>query len=476
MLGLFGTLNLGQRALQAHRQGIEVSGHNLANVNTPGYARQRVAVETSATVADAIASRGTGVQVGGISQVRDALRDAQIQSEASVTGYLEAEQSALQLAQTHLGQQIDRSLSGADGTSAAQTAGTQYGLSEGLSELFNAFQSLSTQPASLTERQAVLASAQRVAQQFNQADKRLTELKAGLDSALDTDITAANGLLREIADLNNRITAAENSYGGAANDLRDTRQQKLEALGKLVKAEVTAGDHGAADISIGGVSFVSGRDVAEKLETYDAGDGQRLVRAQGSGAPLALTGGSAQGRIEVRDGAVSQLQGSLRGLASLLIAETNAAHAGGYSLSGATGANFFAGTDASDIAVNSALLNDPAALQISGTSGATGDNRVAVALAQLAEKKHSALGGQTFGQSYSLTVAALGEALQSSNARSEDQAVVTNMLLRQRDAVSGVSVDEELTDLMKYQKAYEASAKLIHTIDEMLDTVLSLKR
>jgi flagellar hook-associated protein 1 FlgK len=216
--------------------------------------------------------------------------------------------------------------------------------------------------------------------------------------------------------------------------------------------------------------------VLDTLETYDAGGGQLLVRAATAGTPLTITGGSIQGTIDVRDGALATLQSSLDTLASTLITQVNTVHAAGYSLTGSTGANFFTGTGAATMGVNSALAADPSLVQAAGTAGTVGDNTIALALARLAEQPQAALNNQTFTGAYGGIVAALGQTLQGANNQLANHDAVQRMLLRQRDSISGVSIDEEMSDLVRFQTAYEASAKLIATIDEMLETVLSLKR
>jgi flagellar hook-associated protein 1 FlgK len=181
-----------------------------------------------------------------------------------------------------------------------------------------------------------------------------------------------------------------------------------------------------------------------------------------------------QGTIAARDGALQALRRDVNALASDLITKINAIHVTGYSLTGSTGQDLFSGTDASDIAVNSALAGNPALLQGSAVSGAVGDNQVALALAQLANAPQASLGNQTFSQRYSETVATFGQALSNVNSQLADQEIVQTMLWRQRDAVSGVSLDEEMTDMIKYQRAFEASARLISTVDELLETVISM--
>jgi flagellar hook-associated protein 1 FlgK len=467
---------MGARSLQVQQQGIEVAGHNLANVNNPAYARQRVNIATSITIPTPIGPQGTGADVVSIQQLRDALLDAQIQSEGSVRGYLEAGQRALQMGQAILGQRVDRQTSGPEGTSAAQGVGNQFGIAEGLSDLFNAFQSLSTNPTSIADRQQVLAVAQDLAGQFRQIDSRLGDLNDSLNQSLQTDLAKVNELLDSIANYNQQIFNTENSLSGTANDLRDLRQQKIEELARLVNIQTVAQSNGTIDISIAGASVVSGVQVVDTLELYDAGGGQMLVRARTAGTPLALTGGTIPGTIEARDGALKALRDDLNTLAASLVAEVNAIHGAGYSLTGSTGANFFTGSGAADIDVNAALVANPALLQASGTSGAVGDNQVALQLAQLADQPLAALSNQTLSQHYAQTVSELGQSLVSVNNALSDQEVVETMLLRQRDAVSGVSLDEEMTNLIKFQKAFEASAHLISTIDEMLSTVVNMKR
>jgi flagellar hook-associated protein 1 FlgK len=183
-----------------------------------------------------------------------------------------------------------------------------------------------------------------------------------------------------------------------------------------------------------------------------------------------------QGTIDARDTELLSIQTDLDTLAGTLISEVNTVHSAGFGLSGTTGEDFFTGTDASDIAMNGTLAGNPSMIQASGVSGAVGDNSVIVQMAQLADKQHGALINQTFLESYGQTVVAMGQALNGTNTQLANQQIVESMLLRQRDSVSGVSLDEEMTDLIKFQRGFEASAKLITTIDEMLEIVMNLKR
>jgi flagellar hook-associated protein 1 FlgK len=140
-----------------------------------------------------------------------------------------------------------------------------------------------------------------------------------------------------------------------------------------------------------------------------------------------------------------------------------------------TGANFFSGMNAATITVNPSLADNPSLIQASGSATATGDNSVALQLAQLASAAQVALNGQTFGDAYNQSVADLGNALQYANNQVTSQTAVATMLSTQRSSISGVNVDEEMTNLMSYQRAYAASAELVKTVDQMIQTVLSIK-
>jgi flagellar hook-associated protein 1 FlgK len=324
----------------------------------------------------------------------------------------------------------------------------------------------------------LIGQAQTLATTFNQLNSRFDSLHTALDTSLTSQADSANQLLKDIANLNGQIQTAENYTGGVANDLRDMRQQKLESLSKLINFQSSTDANGMIDITVGGnLSLVSGNQVVDSLKTADPGNtGQLLVyTSTGNALVTPLTGGSMAGTIDARDGTLADMQTSINTLASNLITQINTQHSAGFSLTGSTGANFFSGTDASDIGVNQSLADDPSLIQAAGTSGAIGDNSVALSLAQLASAAQAGLVGKTFSASYAQTVAKLGNALKNTNDQVDSQAAVEKMLDNQRSSVSGVNLDEEMTNLMTFQRAYEASAHLVSTVDQMIQTILAMK-
>lgn len=474
MLGLFGTLDLGARSLQNQLTGIEVTGHNLANVNNPAYARQRVRLQTSGTIPTPLGPQGTGAQVAAITQLRNALLDRQLVTEAGLSSYWQTQQRLLEQAETSLGQQLDRQAGSVSSTTTSGVGGP-LGLAENLSDLFNAFQSVAAQPASLEERQVLVQKAQALAEQFNRVTGRLTGLQTTLNQQLQDEVAAVNRLTAEIAALNHQIARTELSAKGPANDLRDLRQEKLEELGQYLNLEAVEDETGQVNLSVNGVLLVEGQQAVAQLETYDAGQGQWRVRTS-DGQPLAPASGSLAGLMETRDGPLATAMTRLNQLAAHLIDAVNTAHAAGYDLQGNTGLDFFLGTDAASIRVNDVLVEAPDRFQAAGAADAAGDNQVALALARLAVTPQAALGNQSFQQFYHQTVTGLGESLAQATRQVSNQEAVEQMLRRQRDAVSGVSLDEEMTEMVKFQKAFQASARLVTTVDELLETIIGMKR
>jgi flagellar hook-associated protein 1 FlgK len=159
-----------------------------------------------------------------------------------------------------------------------------------------------------------------------------------------------------------------------------------------------------------------------------------------------------------------------------MITQVNSIYSAGYDLQGNTGANFFTGTNAGTIAVNASLVGNPSALQASGVAGQPGNNQIALALAQLANATQTALGNQTFSQSYTGTITGLGSSLATANSQLNDQQLVQSMMKNQRNSVSGVNMDEEMTNLQTYEKAYQGSAELVTSVDQMLTSILAMKQ
>ena len=460
------------RSLQTQMTGVEVSGQNLANVNTTGYTRQTVDIESSPEITTGIGPEGTGADVVAIQQAVSTILNSQIQTQQSANGYWNSQQSALQDLQNSLDEFLNGTASTTSSTNGNSTSDT--GLSGQLTAFFNAAQEVATSPTSIPARQDFATQAQNLATMFNQINSQINSSRSSLNASLSNDVDSANQLLSNLASLNKQIAVAQTT-GGTANTLLDQREQDLENLAQLTNIQTSNGANGAIDVSIGGQTLVSGNQVLDTMQTYDAGSGQLLVQTTTGGTPLTLTGGSIQGTIDARDGELATLQGNIDSLASNLITQVNTIYGTGYNLNGGDGANLFFGTNASDISVNPSILVDPTLIQASNSPTAPGDSSVALKIADLASTTISGLGNETFGDSYDQTVADLGTTLQNANTQVSNQSAVSNMLQTQKSSVSGVNIDEEMTNLMGFQRAYEASAQLVTTVNQMMETVIQMK-
>ncbi|PTX90927.1 flagellar hook-associated protein FlgK [Opitutus sp. ER46] len=460
MAGLFATLNSTVKAITAHSAALETTGKNLANVNNTSYARQRVIYGDRGTIATPTGAESLGLEALGVQQLRDQLLDLQVAREISITSGYEAEQKGYQRAQAALGQSIESTTTGT----------SDSGIGAALDNFFNSFQSLAGSPTSDGVRETLLQNATILTDRLQLADQRLQQVQDDLDTQITTDVSTVNDLLNTIAELNEQISRFEVNAAGTAVDLRDQRQARLEEL--AAKLPVTVKDLGdgtlqlsAKDTSGVSVMLVNGATVDNTVSF----DGTQIT-AGTPAATLNLASGSIQGSLKAKTGAVQTLRDNLDALAGQLITSVNAA----YNPSSVAGGNFFNGTEAGSIAVVGTITS--ASLK-AGDGSASGNNSIALAIAGLASKTFSISGGAaidgTFVGFYSKSVASIGQSLSAANSRVEDQNNIEELVRKQRDGVSGVSMDEELADLLKFQRAFQASSRVFNVVDELLDTVVN---
>jgi flagellar hook-associated protein 1 len=466
MSGLFTSLNAAVKALNAHSHSIEIVGKNLANVNNPAYARQRVLYGDRGTVMTPQGAVSLGLEALGVQQLRDALLDRQLMREIGLKASFLAEQSGNQRAQAALGQNIDR-LAATTGPAAAGS----HGLAAALDDFFNGFQSFAASPTDQGERQMLLQKAGILTDRFHLADQRLAQVQSDLAAEVSTDVAQINRLLATLAELNTQIGRFEVNAPGSAVDLRDQRQARLEELSALMPVELR-------DTAGGQLQIALRDDAGNELILVDLAtvrstvsfDGQQLT----AGDPpvvIAVSAGSIKGALTARDGAIQTLRDDLDSLARQLVTAVN----GAYNPDGVTGDFFNAsGTTAAAITVRSNLT---AASLRAGDGDAAGDNSRALELAGLATMTFSTAEGDaidgTFTGFFSQTVSKLGQALAGATSRVEDQASIERLVRSQRDSVSGTSMDEEIADLMKYQRAFQASSRVFNVMDELLDLVVN---
>jgi len=445
MAGLFSSLNSSVKAITAHSRALETAGKNLANVNNPNYARQRVIYGDRGTISTPQGAESLGLEALGVQQLRDSLLDRQVLREISLKAAYEGEQRGYQRAQAGLGPALD--------------------------EFFNAFHSLAASPTDNGERQALMQKAAILVDRFHLADERLAQTQSDLDAQVNSDVSEVNRLLGTIAELNGQIGRFEGGAPNSAIDLRDQRQAKLEELAAKIpfqvrdsgggQIQIVAKDAGGADVILVDLANVKGTAAFNGTQ----------ITAGSPATALALASGSIKGALTARDGAVATLRTNLDSVARQIVTSVNAL----YNPTSSTG-DFFAaaGTTAATIAIDASVTVSN--LKASD-GGPAGDNTVALGIAQLAQQQFTVSGSDfidgTFSGFFSTSVSRLGQALATANARAEDQSNIETLMRTQRDGISGVSLDEEMADLMKYQRAFQASSRVFNVVDELLDLVVN---
>jgi flagellar hook-associated protein 1 len=463
MSGISNLFNIGKSGIAAFQQSLAVTAHNMANVNTKGYSKQDAILAEALPINGSPGQIGTGVQVTAIQRNVDSFIDGQLLASRQQLGQNDASNSALADIERLFGDSQDQSL-GND-----------------LNNLFNAFQDVATDPSNVTARSVLLSNAQTVVARFHQADSTLITQRQSLDQEIGQTLTTINNLTQQVADLNDKISQAELS-GQHANDLRDQRQRLVNDLGEQVSVTTLEGAHGQLSIFTGnGQTLVDNTRAYSLTGVPNSGNSGLLnVQYQGSGAPVSIasviSGGRLKGLLDARDQTIPDTLTKLNTLASNLVTEVNTQHQSGVGLDGSTGLNFFtaAGVTARSIAV--ALTDGQKIAASNSAGGLPGNNVNALALANLQHKSISALGNTTLTGYYQTTAAGVGSEAQQASQDLDAQQTVQSQLEAHWSEVSGVSLDEELVNMMTYQRAFEASSRVVIMADELMQTILSLKQ
>lgn len=457
MGGLFDSIGVAYGGLQAAHRGVELTSHNIANVNTEGFHRR----EVRQSPAGRMGPLPSGVVVEGETRIETPLLERQL--SGATARHSEAETQERYLAQ------LEQSLA---------TLGDS-GLGGAITALFSSFSQLATRPDDLAARSNVLVAAQRVATQFNTAAERLRDTRAQIDREARAALGELNEAARTISEINAQIVQIEVT-GASANDLRDRRELLLDKLASDVGASYFVNADGQATVLVGGAVLVQ-ENTAHALEL--AGSEASLLRVNlrsGTGELDVTrgTGGRVGALLELRDQTLPAIDVDLDDLAFDLAQAINTVHRGGVGLDGTSGQDLFllpatADGAAESLALNSALGAEGVAAAGDAASLPSG-NENALELLALADAKLTGGGSATAVQGVANltgTIAAL-----TGEARTE-QAVTADELMHLQLAEhsgSGVSLDEEMVHLVQYQRAYQASARVISTMDEMLGQLMEL--
>ncbi|MCX5767506.1 MAG: flagellar hook-associated protein FlgK [Gemmatimonadetes bacterium] len=470
MDSLFG---VGRSAILAQQAAIQVAGHNIANAETPGYTRESVQLTAAPPEYSGLHTFGTGVAISNVVSARDALLSAEVRSQNTPASSFKTRAGLLGQVETVLGDPNTNALSGA------------------IDGFYNAWSDLSSNPADAASKTVVQQRAQTLVDSFHTYASQLTEVGTQASNSLADSIRTVNSLTTKIAQINKLIVPAE-ATGQPANDLRDQRDQLIDQLSTIVPITVMDRADGGNQIVIGSVSIVDGGD-AKTLTLNNTT--VSVTSPTGTGMPLRSLGGQMGAYIDFLSTDLPGVQGQLNAIASAIITDVNTVHKTGWSTAeGAggvagnwdvnappTGSNvdFFDSTPGNASAINISLSASVAAsasaIASGNTRNAAGNNTVALNVAALRDNSPSAAGNSVTGAFRTLVS---GLAVKKNSA--DDSATVYKTLADQasnrRQSATGVNTDEELMKLIRYQQAFIAASKYMQTVNEMSQSLMSIKQ
>ncbi len=456
MPGLLQGLEIGKRALFTNQVYLQTIGHNIANVNTPGYTRQRVQIAPTFPEGSPSGSIGTGVSVTNIKQVRDLFLGQQFREGTKSLGQWSYKEKILGQVESLFSEPNDNTLS------------------DRLNKFWNSWDELS-KSTSGANRENVLGSATFLVNGLHEMAGQLESLRAGIDQDMVTMINDINRLATEIANTNQQIKITELG-GSSANDLRDIRAQMVDELAVLVDVNTIEQDNGELRVMIGRMEIVNGSH-AVKVSAEPVNEGGRSTHnlvLDGSTVNIRNLGGQLKGLVDARDELVPQYLDELNLLTRTVIEQVNSLHETGYGLDGSTGMAFFDPnfTDASTIRINDALSLDPDKIAASA-SGEEGDGDIARQISALRTQRLMINNTSTIEDYYGSLIGRLGVESNEAQSFSDNYELLVHQIQNQRQSVEGVSLDEEMANMIKFQRAYDAAARVITTMDEALDMVIS---
>ena len=555
---IFSALSSAKLGLLAQQLAIEVTGQNIANVETEGYSRQDVTFEANtprhAIKYGSMHQIGTGVRVAGIERAHDQFLFEQIMDEGDLTGSTEVKKDIFEQLEVLFNEGSGRSLNDA------------------LSSFFASVHDLATNARGLSERADLVSKAEHLASTFNQTGKQLFTIQRNIDATIETEVVEINSLTTQIGKLNESIHANEPASQYKANDLRDNRDRLVKELSKKIDIQLIEESDNQISLTLKDGTALVLKDRVFKLSTSLNGDNDSFKDVNieyGSGLKnitSTMTGGELRGYLDMRDTEVKSILDKMNILSASFIQEFNGIHRAGFGIDGSSGLDFFSAldvtvdhdvdntgtavvsmTNASPTTVsvdefeiaftgsNAFTLNnlttnassgtftfttgstfnikDGFAVTISGSAvsgdkvtfsvsedaasgmsvsstitantkkiaaGTTtnGDGANALLMASLQNELvfnsvtlSSGSGSYTFDEYYNAVVSTIGIESFSAQATLRQQEGIMLQLNSRRESISGVSIDEEMIKMIKFQQAYNASARMISVVDEMLDAL-----
>jgi flagellar hook-associated protein 1 FlgK len=454
-MSLQSLLSIARSALITHQRAMAVTSQNVANAETPGYTRQRLEIQAADPEVGPFGTLGRGVTDLGVTRARVGFYDAAFRRDSGLLGGSSTLRSFLG--------QIESALNEPSGS----------GLGVALDEMFQSFADLANDPSSPAMRDLVRASAGRFVHLFHRLDGEVKQNQSDAITQMRNDVADVNELARKIADLNARVLAS----GGpnhSAPDLEDRRDLMIDQLSSLIAVRVTARDDGSISIAAGNTVLVDG-GTSRALEVRMPAGGPVAIGLLGDIAEIDPVSGRLDAELDLVNTRIPAVQAQLDGMAASLVFEVNQIHRTGYNANGATNNDFFdpAGITAGTIDL-SIFIQGSSANIAAGATPAIGDGNIALQISALADTGVGTLGGRTLRDYYNSIASSVGVDVRNIGQDADTYDALVGHDEAQRQSVSGVSVEEEMVNLIGQQQAYSAAARIVRVADEMMQDVLDI--
>lgn len=440
------------RSLSVYQKALAVTSNNIANANDPNYIRQRVVLGPEKPDYYSSLTIGKGVKIEYIQRLKNQALDNQIVRYNSLQSQAQKQSNIISQTESLLSEPSDLGLSGL------------------LTGFLNSFEELSVNPVSVPLRTSVIKSAQKLSVKAKSIYEGIETQKLDLGKEAVDAVSKINNYLTQINTLNKQIYEAS-IVGNQANDLLDTRDKAIEELSKLTDVNVITDEFNVANISISGV-YAVGRLSKIELKAVQE-NGKLVIKTADNATNITIQSGELAAMQDSYNNKLRSYQTQLDTVLRNIYEQVNNLHTQGYTITNPpqTNVQFFSNYENGYLQINSEILNDVNKIAIS-SNGTDGNNEIAKQIAALKTTKLS--DGLSISDKYSNLVSSIAyeKVLQDQNAESFD--LVVSQLQEQKSNYSGVSLDEEMTDVLKFQRSYEASAKLISIADEMLKTILNM--
>lgn len=437
--------DISKRSLLSHQTAIDTTSKNITNVNNEGYKKRRIDLSNLALGFNTVSG-------DGITRIRQRFAESQLWKEHQNLSKYQTDEMLMTNVEDIYGEP--------EGS----------GLANVMSEFWNAWNDLANDPESQSYRTVVRSRGILLARTFNRIHQSFKTLQQDVSNDIQEKVLQINQYISQIAKINNQIGIR------ASNDLLDERDVLITNLSRLLNIEIRENQDKNVTISTGGQILVTGTTVNSIAVSTESVKGNLSTRLfiEGSDRQLDITTGELGSLVSMQNTYIPDQIEKINLLAKTVTERVNALHQSGYNLDGTTGINFFKSgvTQADEMEISTEIDSDPTLIATASVPGEPGDGSIAQALFDL--QSDTVINQQSFSNFYNMVVSQVGNDVKEASFLKSSEEKLVQSLQNQRDSVTGVSLDEEMTKLVEYERAYQAAARMIASADEMIQTILNL--